>query len=241
MHQFYLPHLVADQVAQKPVEYTFDEQESKHIAKVLRLQKGDLIRITDGEGFLYEATVVEPHIKETLVRIANPVADPNLPACQLHVAIAPTKNPDRMEWFVEKATEVGVDQITLLLCEHSERPRLKTDRLERIAIAALKQSKRSRLPRINPMVQFDRFVDTPTAGDKFIAWCESSSRAFLPHQLTPGNHATLLIGPEGDFSIREVEMAQKSGYIPTGLGNYTLRTETAGLAACFIFNHVNHR
>lgn len=240
MHRFLLPQLQADNVAGHPIEYLFDEQESRHIAKVLRLVKGDKISITDGKGFLYEGTLVDPGIKEAVVLIANPKADPDLLPNKLHIAIAPTKNPDRTEWFVEKATETGVDEITLLLCDHSERPRMKTDRLERLAMAALKQSKRTRLPIINPMIPFGDFIQTRREGDQFIAWCETDPTSFLADQLKAGNHTTVLIGPEGDFSAGEISQALATGFRPSSLGRYTLRTETAGLAACMMFLQKNH-
>jgi len=226
-------------VHQQKVAFSFDENESRHITRSLRLKTGDSVRITDGNGYLYNGLILNADVRQTTVTISDPEPDKRLRSNKLHVAIAPTKNPDRVEWFVEKATEIGIDEITLVACEHSERSRIKTDRLERIAVAALKQSGRSRLPKINEMTDFDHFIQQKYPADKFIAWCETSEEQHLLEHLTAGSDAVILIGPEGDFSSAEAELAIAAGYRPVSLGRYVLRTETAGLAACMMFQQVN--
>lgn len=241
MQLFYLPQLSPSAIQGEKTGFSFDENESKHITRALRLREGDTLMVTDGGGFLYDATIVNADIRNTVVEITNPRPDTRLLSNRLHLAIAPTKNPDRMEWLVEKATETGVDEISLLMCDHSERVRIKTDRLERIAVAAMKQSGRSRLPLINEMEDFGRFITRNIRGERFIAWCETGTEEYLADKLTPGADAIVLIGPEGDFSREEVDLALNAGYQPVSLGRFTLRTETAGLAACMMFQQINHR
>ncbi len=239
MQLFYLPHLNPDSINNQKVEFTFDENESRHIAKSMRLKSGDVLNITDGAGYLYEGIIEEADQRQTKVLISNPKDDKRLLSNKLHIAIAPTKNPDRIEWFVEKATEMGADEISLLNCQHSERTRLKTERLERIAIAALKQSGRSRLPLLHETISFDKFIKQRFTGKKFIAWCETGMEKHLSHKIEKGTDVVVLIGPEGDFSREEANAAQEAGYEPVSLGKFILRTETAGLAACMLFQQAN--
>lgn len=239
MQLFLLPHLSPEMVHQQRVAFSFDENESRHITRSLRLKTGDTVRITDGAGYLYNGVILEADIRQTTVTISDPQPDKRLLENRLHIAIAPTKNPDRIEWFVEKATEIGIDEITLLECEHSERSKIKTDRLARIAVAALKQSGRSRLPLINEMTTLDRFLQHQYRADKFIAWCETIGENHLLHHIAAGNSAVVMIGPEGDFSLTEARLAIAAGYKPVSLGPFVLRTETAGLASCMMFQQVN--
>ncbi|HBZ66295.1 MAG TPA: 16S rRNA (uracil(1498)-N(3))-methyltransferase [Bacteroidales bacterium] len=239
MQLFFLPHLNPEAIQAQKIEFTFDENESRHIAKSMRLKPGDVLNITDGAGFLYKGVIEEADQRQTRVWISEPHADKRLLTNKLHIAIAPTKNPDRIEWFVEKATEMGVDEISLLSCEHSERSRLKTERLERIAIAALKQSGRSRLPLLHETVDFERFLQQKYAGEKYIAWCETDVEEHLLHKIKKGTDVIVLIGPEGDFSKEEADAAIAAGYQPVSLGRFTLRTETAGLTACMLFHQAN--
>ncbi|MDL2211198.1 RNA methyltransferase, partial [Bacteroides sp. OttesenSCG-928-M17] len=156
---------------------------------------------------------------------------------RLHIAMAPTKNMDRNEWFAEKATEMGIDEITFLDCRFSERKNIKTDRIEKITVSAMKQSLKARLPKLNEMIAFDKFIAQEFSGQKFIAHCYEGEKQELKSVLLP-EEAVILIGPEGDFSPEEVEKALAKGFIPISLGKSRLRTETAALSACFTFSYI---
>ena len=229
---------------------TLDAEESRHAVRVLRLREGDTMHVTDGQGHLYECRVVEANDKACTVetqRAAYPnntfVYRETRHAASLHLAVAPTKNPSRMEWLVEKAVEVGVGEITLLDCDHSERSFLKTDRLERLALSAMKQSLHLTLPRIHPAVKLREWLRTFADGTpalQFIAHCEADQpRTPLATALEAGRDAVVLIGPEGDFSQEEIDLALACGFRPVSLGPSRLRTETAALYAAVAFSVAN--
>lgn len=228
---------------------TLDAEESRHAVRVLRLREGDTMHVTDGQGHLYECRVVEASDKACTVetqRAASQIPmslEETQRAASLHLAVAPTKNPSRMEWLVEKAVEVGVGEITLLDCDHSERSFLKTDRLERLALSAMKQSLHLTLPRIHPAVKLREWLRTFVGGTpalRFIAHCEADQpRTPLATALEAGRDAVVLIGPEGDFSQEEIDLALACGFRPVSLGPSRLRTETAALYAAVAFSITN--
>jgi 16S rRNA (uracil1498-N3)-methyltransferase len=188
---------------------------------------------------MYEASIVDTTTKQCTVKTIHATREYQKRAFHLHIAIAPTKNTDRFEWFLEKSTEIGIDVITPLLCTHSERTHLKTDRLQKVIIAAMKQSLKAFLPELDEPVEFKRFIQRPFDGEKFIAYCDQNDPAELKDSYRKGAKALILIGPEGDFSPEEVDLAKNQGYIPISLGKSRLRTETAGIVACTIINFLN--
>lgn len=219
----------APQIAEAPF---LNEEESLHCIKVLRLSQGDVIQIIDGSGTLYDARIVVPSPKGVEVELIASYPDFGSHPYELHMAVAPTKNIDRFEWFVEKATEIGVDSITPLLCRHSERKVVKLERLEKIAVSAAKQSLKGKVPVINPLTPIETFMNNAPEGQRFIAHCyENSERLLLSKQVQPSGVYTVLIGPEGDFSEEEVANAIKKSFVPVSLGNSRLRTETAAVVA----------
>ncbi len=221
---------------------TLDAEESRHAVRVLRQREGDTVYVTDGRGSLFHCRIVEADDRACVV---DPLAtlDAQRTPASLHLAVAPTKNPSRMEWLVEKAVEVGVGEITLLQCDHSERTFLKTDRLQKLAISAMKQSLHLTLPAINSAVVLSEWLNTYSFPcQKYIAHCEADKpRTPLAEVLCPGNDTAILIGPEGDFSDEEIALALEKGFTPVSLGPSRLRTETAALYACCAFNLINDR
>ncbi|MBK9338091.1 MAG: 16S rRNA (uracil(1498)-N(3))-methyltransferase [Lewinellaceae bacterium] len=209
-----------------------DEEESRHLLTVLRRQPGDRLRLTDGKGFFYEAELAGASKKHAVVRILETIRVAAPPA-RLHIAIAPTKNIDRFEWFLEKATEIGVQEITPLLCRRSERTSIRHDRLEKILVSAMKQSLQGHLPRLNPLTPFAEVVRRATEPLRCIAWCAEIPAPHLTTFLRPATDTLVLIGPEGDFTPEEVALAQN--FVEVGLGPTRLRTETAGLVAVLAF------
>jgi len=226
MQLFYNAHITQD-----TKQITFDKTESRHIIRVLRKKLGDQLFITNGKGILFTSEISIADDKKCLVNIISVNEKPKPWNYYLHIAMAPTKNIDRFEWFLEKATEIGIDEITPILCERSERKIIKSERLEKIIESAMKQSLKFHLPKLNPLISFDDFVNKDFKGDLFIAHCEKTSRKNLIKNLTPNNRTTVLIGPEGDFSFLEIEKALELNYIPVTLGESRLRTETAGVVA----------
>ncbi len=218
----------------------FDEEESRHLLSVLRYKSGDRIQLTDGKGRYYEAELSDGGKKEALARILSERPESGRRPHRLHIAIAPTKNIDRFEWFLEKATEIGIDEITPLLCKRSERTVLRQDRLEKVLVSAMKQSFRATLPQLNPFTPFSKVVSTAQAPQKCIAWCDGEQLTHLRDTLKNTADIIVLIGPEGDFSNEEVEEALANGYAPVSLGPARLRTETAGIlvasAAALLFD-----
>ncbi|MBL7969941.1 MAG: 16S rRNA (uracil(1498)-N(3))-methyltransferase [Prolixibacteraceae bacterium] len=232
MHIFYTPELSGSQ-------YTLDETESKHCVRVLRLEKGDQIILVDGRGGYFTAEITDPNPKRCSVKIIRSELNFGLRKFQVHMAIAPTKNIERIEWFLEKATEIGLDRVIPLLCRHSERKEIKAERLEKVMVSAMKQSLKAYLPRLDELTKFKDLISQPFDGQKFIAHCEEQHRDLLKDLVLPNQSYLILIGPEGDFSSEEIEMALSAGFRPVSLGNSRLRTETAGLVACHTFNLLN--
>lgn len=228
---FYAPNIATDN--------RLSEEESQHAVKVLRLVDGDQIELVDGQGGYYTAEIVFPHPKHCEVRILSKVENFHPQPVHIHIAIAPTKNMDRLEWFAEKVTEIGVGEITPLLCDHSERKVVKCDRLEKILVSAMKQSKKAFLPILNEMTSFKDFVKNHNGSDCYIAHCYEQDKRVLCKEYQAGRNAVVLIGPEGDFSEEEVRQALNVGYIPISLGESRLRTETAGVVACHTVQLIN--
>ncbi len=215
-----------------------EEEEFRHCVKVLRKKTGDEIHLVDGKGKYYVATLdaIEKHRCTFTI---NKVDPENQKDYSIHIAVAPTKNQDRLEWFVEKAIEFGVDEISFLQCEHSERITIKQTRIDRIAVSAMKQSGRATLPVFNPLTNFKTFVETNTSPQRFIAYVDQENPDHLFQLATRQNNYTVLIGPEGDFSEAEISLAIANGFQKVSLGNHRLRTETAAIAACHILHLVN--
>jgi len=232
MHLFYTPS-----ISNESIQY-LDETESKHAIRVLRLKENDFIQLVDGKGTFYEAKITNAQPKKCAFEIQHTKRETE-PTQKLHIAIAPTKNNDRLEWFVEKCTEMGIQEITPILTQHSERKKLKEERLVKTAIAAMKQSLKATLPQVNPLTSFKTIVETPFNGKKYIAHCYEEHKKLLKTNYSVGENALILIGPEGDFSKEEVELAIKNNFIPISLGNNRLRTETAGIVACHTINLLN--
>ncbi len=226
MQLFYNPH-----ITEAKETFSFDKEESRHIVKVLRKKEADKLFVTNGLGQLFETEIVLATDHKCQVKIIR-VAHAQPKKYQLHLAVAPTKMNDRYEWFLEKATEIGIDQITPIFCDHSERKNFNHERMEKIIISALKQSNQYTLPRLNQSVTFKEFMQQKRDGLNLIAHCEETQRKSLKEMLQPNTDVTLLIGPEGDFSSQEIEMALKAQYIPVTLGQTRLRTETAAIVAC---------
>lgn len=231
MQIFYTPDIA--------VSPELPEEEAGHCIRVLRLTEGDEILLTDGKGSFYKAAISRAHGKHCEVRILETTQQPALWNFRLHIAVAPTKNMDRLEWFAEKATEIGIDAITCLNCRFSERKDVKPARLEKILVSAMKQSQKATLPELNGMTDFKSFVGQPFEGRKFIAHCEEGEKPLLKQIYRPGENALILIGPEGDFSPEEIEMALKNNFEPISLGESRLRTETAALVACHTIHVLN--
>ncbi|MDE6173715.1 16S rRNA (uracil(1498)-N(3))-methyltransferase [uncultured Bacteroides sp.] len=231
MHVFYTPDIQT--CAELPTE------EAQHCVRVLRLNIGDRITLTDGKGHFYNAEISAATNKRCTVNILETIYQEPLWQGHLHVAMAPTKNMDRTEWFAEKATEIGFDELTFLNCRFSERKVIKTERISKILVSAIKQSLKARLPKLNEMTDFNTFISQPFKGQKFIAHCYEGEKPLLKDVLQKGEDALVLIGPEGDFSEEEVKKAIENGFLPISLGKSRLRTETAALAACHIMNLQN--
>ncbi len=239
MHLFYIHGVDLRQSFDAgEVLHTLPDVESVHM-KVMRLKAGDTVRLTDGVGHFADAVVEDVNPKKSTVSLIK-VIDVPKSNHRLTIAVAPTKNIARYEWFVEKAVEIGIDCIIPIYCDHSERARLRIDRLEKVAISAMKQSLKAWLPVIHEPISFDELMgrdDLPKA--LCIAWIDDTVDLHLKDAFIRGENALILIGPEGDFSAAEVSKAKKRGFVPVGLGKARLRTETAALAACMIFNLIN--
>lgn len=220
-------------------QFTFDKTESRHIVRVLRKQQGDTIFITNGKGEIFNSEVIIANDKKCLVKIVQVEFQKKPWNYYLHIAIAPTKLNDRFEWFLEKATEIGIDEITPIICDHSERKVLKTDRMEKIIHSAAKQSLKYHFPKLNEPTTFKEFINTTFEGQLFIAHCEETDKKSLKGELKPAQKTTLLIGPEGDFSSKEIEQSLVHHFIPVSLGQSRLRTETAGVVAVHSVAFVN--
>jgi 16S rRNA (uracil1498-N3)-methyltransferase len=232
MHVFYTPDLNANQ-------YTLNEEESRHCSKVLRLSIDDEVHLIDGKGGLFTAKIGridKKHVHLNIIAVEQEYGKRNH---HLHIAIAPTKNIDRLEWFLEKATEIGIDEITPLICDRSERRIIKEERLIKVVTSAVKQSLTAYHPKINEATSFSDFMRHTLEAEKFIAHCLSGEKPYLNQITTAHQKYVILIGPEGDFTPSEIDSALQNEYKAITLGNTRLRTETAALAACFEVNYFN--
>lgn len=234
MHLFYTPDIAGN-------IYTLSEQESKHCTRVLRLRIGEHIRLISGKGGLFVAEIVDDNPKACTIKVIESVLQYGKRNHHLHLAVAPTKNIERYEWFLEKATEIGIEEITPIECEHSERSIIKPERLLKIVVAAMKQSLKAYLPQLNNLQSFNAIVNQPFKGQKFIAHCRETTapKQALKVAYSPPGDVLLLIGPEGDFSLREIALAIDNGFVEITLGASRLRTETAALVACHTVNLLN--
>lgn len=222
--------------------HRLNEEETKHCYRVLRLKPGDEIRIVNGTGGFYSAEIVEINKKDCKIRIIDVQPEFEKRNFRLHIAIAPTKNIDRFEWFLEKSTEIGIDEITPVISKNSERRRIKPERLEKIIISAMKQSIKAYKPKLNEITSFSDFIENNknlANLQKYIAHCNEGQKANLRDIYTKAGNALILIGPEGDFSREEVDFAIKKKYREITLGHSRLRTETAGVVACHSINFLN--
>lgn len=234
MHTFYTPDIITD-------IYTLDEDESKHCIKVLRLKNGDNIQLLDGKGNIYFAQITDDNAKKCSVKIIEK-SNQQKKAFKVIMAVAPTKNMDRMEWFVEKATEIGINIIIPIECKNSERSVIKTERLNKVAISAIKQSLNAYLPEISEIISFNELMNQYKnfEGQKFIAHCKpNETKHHLISQYKKNSDVLIVIGPEGDFTDEEINLALKTGFHQISLGQNRLRTETAALYACTAINLMN--
>jgi len=234
MQLFYNP-----EIQETTKEIIFDKVESAHIVRVLRKKESDILHITNGKGFLFDAKIVIANDKKCLASIIKTEQKPKPWNYYLHIAIAPTKNNDRIEWFLEKATEIGIDEITPIICSNSERRVVKTDRFEKIIQSAMKQSLKFTLPKLNEPIKFTEFINQKFEGKICIAHCEEQAKSLLKTVINPSEKVTILIGPEGDFSSDEIKKALLKDFTPISLGESRLRTETAGLVAVNLVSFIN--
>ncbi|MBE6341791.1 MAG: 16S rRNA (uracil(1498)-N(3))-methyltransferase [Lentimicrobiaceae bacterium] len=232
MNVFYLPTAQLGTIS-------FPEEESKHIVKVLRMKEGDRFCVTDGNGSLYDAELVDAHPKRAAAELSNQRQGYDIRDFKVSIAIAPTKLNERTEWFLEKATEIGIDEVKLFASYHSERRTANVERFKKIIVAAMKQSVKSKMPVIEDIVAFDKLVRQNYDGQKFIAWIDDDVTEQLCDLYRKGENALVLIGPEGDFSKEEVALAKENGFVPVSLGKARLRTETAAVVACHTIQLIN--
>ena len=234
MQLFYAPEITL------PL-YTLSEEESKHCVRVLRMKRGDELHITDGRGNMYRCKVVDDNAKRCTVEVVHTTPNYEPLAYELVMAVAPTKNIDRYEWFLEKATEVGISEVYPLECDHSERRQIKAEREEKVITAAVKQSLKAYHPTLHDMTRFRDVVTMPFEGQKFIAHCNDDlgEREYLGKLVEKGGRSLILIGPEGDFSEEEITFALNNGFKAISLGKERLRTETAALIATVITSTIN--
>jgi 16S rRNA (uracil1498-N3)-methyltransferase len=225
MYLFYTPEITG-------LIYTLNEEESMHCVRVLRLSEGHTVHLADGCGVLYTARIITANPKACVIEIISKEKDYKRHPYKLHLAVAPTKNMERFEWLLEKITEIGIDEITPLLCEHSERRVLKRERVEKILVAAMKQSLKARLPLLHDMTPAADFVKKEFSGKKLMAHCAPGDKTLLPKALRGCRDALILSGPEGDFSTGEITTAMQHGFEAVSLGDTRLRVETAGIVAC---------
>jgi len=232
MNIFYTPDIEGN-------TYTLNEEESKHCVRVLRMMVGDAINLVDGKGGFYTAKIADANPKRCRVDVVSKIEDYGKRPYYLHIAIGPTKLIDRYEWFLEKVTEIGIDEITPLESFHSERRVVKQERSEKVVTAAVKQSMKAFHPIVNEITSFKELVKLPFNGKRLIAHCNAGNKILLKKALEPNENALILIGPEGDFSVEEVEMAVQNGFVEISLGDSRLRTETAGVVACDTLSFIN--
>ena len=226
------------EISESTTQISFSKDESKHIVKVLRKSVGETLHITNGNGWIFTAEITISDLKNCKALIISKTLQPKK-EYKLNIAVAPTKMNDRYEWFLEKATEIGIDTITPIICDRSERKTIKTDRLDKILQSAMKQSLNCYFPILNEAILFKDFIKQDFNGQRFIAHCEDTDRKSLKKELKAKQDVTILIGPEGDFSVKEIEMAIQNKFIPVTLGETRLRTETAAIVACHSVAFVN--
>ena len=226
MQLFYNPTINETQTS-----FVFDKEESKHIIKVLRKKESDILHVTNGLGFLFTTEITIASDNKCTVKIVS-FEKKEATKFHLHLAVAPTKMNERYEWFLEKATEIGIQEITPIICDHSERKVIKIDRFQKILESAMKQSLHYYLPKLNEPIAFKDFVSNQKSGQLFIAHCEETAKKSLKNELNSNEDITILIGPEGDFSVKEIQQAIAANFIPVSLGATRLRTETAAIVAC---------
>jgi 16S rRNA (uracil1498-N3)-methyltransferase len=235
MQVFYAPEIYGN-------DYTLNETESKHCVKVLRLAAGVPVKLIDGKGNLYEGVIADPNPKKCLITITNVLNDFEKRDYKLHIAISPLKNSERFEWFVEKSVEIGIGEITPLVCHRTEKQSIKIERIEKIIISAMKQSLKAVDTILNPPRSFNEFIsELPNNSVKMIAHCNESfnNRVSVSQVCKKGDDAIILIGPEGDFTEDEIEAAIQRNFVPVHLGKSRLRTETAGIVACHSVYFIN--
>lgn len=231
MHLFYSKDVNKDLFLLSP-------DESLHCVKVLRFRTTDKVLATNGNGLLVEAELLDENFKGVMLKTTKVVIDKSALDFKLHVALSPLKNPSRFEWFVEKAVEFGITEITPIISEKTEKKHLKIDRLQKIALEAMKQSLHCFLPQVNESVSFNEFVSANINKNKFIAWCGDADKQVLNSELLNSNDIVFLIGPEGDFTQKEFQFAKENNFSPISLGNYRLRSETAAVYVCSSMNFV---
>jgi 16S rRNA (uracil1498-N3)-methyltransferase len=233
MQIFYAPDINGE-------TYTLDEKESKHLIRVLRMTKGAEVRLIDGKGNLYEGIISNPDQTRCTIDITSKIKDFEKRDYRLHIAISPLKNPERFEWFIEKSVEIGIDEITPLVCRNTEKPGIKSGRINNLIVSAMKQSIKATKTILNETCNFKNFISTESDEIRIIAHCDNSLvRRRVSDVYTKGRNAIILIGPEGDFTREEVDSAVDSGFIPVHLGTSRLRTETAGIAVCHSIYFMN--
>ena len=238
MQLFYNPDI--DETTES---FSFDKEESRHIIKVLRKKDSDILHVTNGLGFLFETEITLASDNKCTVQVLS-VKKADEPKFRLHLAVAPTKMNDRFEWFLEKATEIGIQEITPVFCDRSERKAINPERFEKIILSAMKQSNETFLPKLNQAVSFKEFIKQKNEGLNLIAHCEETDKKSLKEILKPNKNVTMLIGPEGDFSEKEITLALENNFQPVTLGNTRLRTETAAIVACHsvvFFNEITNK
>jgi 16S rRNA (uracil1498-N3)-methyltransferase len=218
-------------ISEAEKSFVFDKEESKHIIKVLRKKESDILFVTNGLGFIFKTKIALASDSKCTVNILS-FEKQNPSKYHLHLAVAPTKMNERYEWFLEKATEIGIQEITPIICEHSERKVIKIDRFQKIIESAMKQSLHYFIPKLNEPITYKEFLKKEYSGQKFIAHCEETDKKSFKKELKTKEDVLILIGPEGDFSVKEIQMALDNKYIPVSLGETRLRTETAAIVAC---------
>ncbi|MCD6091857.1 MAG: 16S rRNA (uracil(1498)-N(3))-methyltransferase [Bacteroidales bacterium] len=233
MHLFYTPDIEDDQY------YQLNEEESKHAVRVLRLTNGDEVWLTDGKGNMIKAELIDNHPKRCNLQIIERKSQYGKRNYHLHMAVAPTKNNERFEWFLEKATEIGIDEITPILCDHSERSSVKTDRLNKVITAAVKQSLKAYHPQMNPMKKFSELIKEQNKSKILLAWCNATKEERIETIIKEKEDVLIFIGPEGGFSTNEIEMAKSAGVSLVSISESRLRTETAALVACHSLAFIN--
>jgi 16S rRNA (uracil1498-N3)-methyltransferase len=233
MQIFYAPDISGN-------DYTLDKNESRHCIRVLRMKRGTPVQIIDGKGNLYDAVIVDPDPRKCTLAVSGVLKDFETRNYRLHLAISPLKNYERFEWFIEKSVEIGVDEITPLICTNTEKPGIKRERISNLIISAMKQSLKSKLTTLNETCLFHDFIGSEYPGRKLIAHCnEDSSRSRIGDVCSKGDDVLILIGPEGDFTTEEISSAIIKEFLPVHLGKSRLRSETAGIAACYSIYYIN--